>query len=154
MGVVTKMGFWLLPEPEATMTGQISVPKHDDIMPFVRILAKLAFQGVVNCVFSLQSPVFGGPLDAEKSALLDKPGGGTAAEWDRYAASKSRPFWTSDLRFYGPLKVIQAQWEHVKEQLAAITGAKFNDGARHALPAHRRASQQAQRSHARSASRA
>ena len=129
MGVVTKMGFWLLPEPEATMTGQISVPKHDDIIPLVRILGKLAFQGVVNCVFSLPRPVFGGPLDAEKSALLDRPGGGTAAEWDRYAASKSRPFWTSDLRFYGPLKVIQAQWEHVKEQLAAISGAKFNDGA-------------------------
>ena len=33
LGVVTKMGFWLLPEPEATMTGQISVPKHDDIVP-------------------------------------------------------------------------------------------------------------------------
>jgi (+)-pinoresinol hydroxylase len=128
MGIVTKMGFWLMPEPEASMTGGIRVPRHDDAIALVRTLGSLAFQGIVNCVFSLQSQVFGGPLDAEKSALLDRPGGGTAAEWDRYAASKNRPFWGTELRFYGPLKVIQAQWEHVKERLTAIPGAQFTDG--------------------------
>jgi 4-cresol dehydrogenase (hydroxylating) len=128
MGVVTKMGFWLLPEPQASMTGQIRVPKHDDIVPFVKILASLEFQGVINCVFSLQSPVFAGRLDAEKSALLDKPGGGSAAEWDAYAASKGRNFWQTELRFYGPAKVIAAQWEHVKEKVSAIAGAQFADG--------------------------
>ena len=127
-GVVTKMGFWLLPEPEASMTGQIRVQKHDDIIPFVRILGSLAAQGIVNCVFSLQSPVLLGALDAEKSALLDRPGGGSAEDWDRYAASKGRHFWQTELRFYGPAKVIAAQWEHVKERLSAIGGAQFTDG--------------------------
>jgi len=127
-GIVTKMGFWLLPEPEASMTGQIRVQRHNDLIPFVRILARLAFAGTVNCVFALQSPVFGGPLDAEKSALLDRPGGGSAAEWDRYAAEKGRHFWQTELRFYGPLKVIAAQWEHVKEQMSVIGGVQFTDG--------------------------
>ncbi len=129
MGIVTKMGFWLLPEPEASMTGQIRVQRHDDLLPLVRILGKLAFQGIVNCVFSLQSPVLLGALDAEKSALLDRPGGGTAEEWDRYAASKGRNFWQTELRFYGPEKVIAAQWEHVKQSLSTISGAAFTDGA-------------------------
>jgi len=127
-GIVTKMGFWLLPEPEASMTGQIRVQKHDDLIALVKILGKLAFGGTVNCVFSLSSPVFAGALDAEKSALLDRPGGGSAAEWDRYAASKGRPFWQTELRFYGPLKVIQAQWEHTKESLGAIEGVQLTDG--------------------------
>jgi len=128
LGIVTKMGFWLLPEPEASLTGQIRVPRHDDVVPFVRILGQLAFQGIVNCVFSLQSPVFAGRLDPEKSALLDRSGGGSAEDWDRYAASKGRHFWQTDLRFYGPAKVIAAQWEHVKERVAAIAGAQFTDG--------------------------
>ncbi len=128
MGIVTKMGFWLLPEPEASMTGQIRVQRHDDIVALVRILGRLAFQGIVNCVFSLQSPVFLGRLDAEKSALLDRPGGGTAEEWDRYAASKGVHFWQTELRFYGPEKVIAAQWEHVKDRVSAIGGAQFSDG--------------------------
>jgi 4-cresol dehydrogenase (hydroxylating) len=134
MGVVTKMGFWLLPEPEASMTGQIRVQRHDDIVPLVRILGRLAFQGVVNCVFSLQSPVFLGGLDAEKSALVDRPGGGSAEEWDRYAASKGRHFWQTEIRFYGPEKVIAAQWEHVKEQLGAIPGVQLTDGPVTRLP--------------------
>jgi 4-cresol dehydrogenase (hydroxylating) len=104
------------------------VQRHDDIIPFVKILGGLAFQGIVNCVFSLQSPVFGSPLDPDKSALLDRAGGGSAAEWDAYAASKGRHFWQTDLRFYGPAKVIAAQWEHVKERLSAIGGAQFTDG--------------------------
>jgi (+)-pinoresinol hydroxylase len=128
LGIVTKMGFWLLPEPEASMTGQIRVRRHDDVIALVRILGNLAFQGIVNCVFALQSPVFASALDAEKSALLDRPGGGSAADWDRYAASKARYFWQTELRFYGPQKVIAAQWEHVKEQLAAIDEAAFSDG--------------------------
>jgi 4-cresol dehydrogenase (hydroxylating) len=129
MGIVTKMGFWLMPEPEASMTGGIRVQRHDDLIPLVRILGRLAFQGVVNCVFSLRSPVFAGRLDAEKSALLDRPGGGSAEEWDRYAAAKGRHFWDTDLRFSGPAKVIAAQWEHVKDSLSAIDGVQFTDGA-------------------------
>jgi FAD/FMN-containing dehydrogenase len=128
MGIVTKMGFWLMPEPDASMTGQIRVQRHDDVIALVRILGRLVSQGIVNCVFSLQSPVFGGPLDDEKSALLDRPGGGSAAEWDRYAAGKGLNFWQTDLRFYGPEKVIAAQWEHVKERVSAIDGAEFMDG--------------------------
>jgi FAD/FMN-containing dehydrogenase len=29
-GVVTKMGFWLLPEPDSYLSGTVMVPKHDD----------------------------------------------------------------------------------------------------------------------------
>ena len=28
-GIVTKMGFWLMPEPEAALSGRIRVPRHD-----------------------------------------------------------------------------------------------------------------------------
>jgi FAD/FMN-containing dehydrogenase len=128
LGVVTKMGFWLMPEPEASMSGQIRVQRHDDVIPFVRILARLMDSGIVNCVFSLDSPVFGGALDAQKSALLDRPDGGSAAEWDDYAASKGLNFWQTEVRFYGPEKVIQAQWDYAKDQLAIIDRVELVDG--------------------------
>jgi 4-cresol dehydrogenase (hydroxylating) len=127
-GIVTKMGFWLMPEPDASTTGSIRVRRHDDLMPLVRILASLMYAGTVNCVFSLVSPVFGGPLDDRKSALLDRPGGGTAAEWDDYAASQGTHFWETELRFYGAEKIIAAQWEHVQERLGVVDGIEFADG--------------------------
>ncbi len=40
-GVVTKMGVWLMPEPEAYLAGTVTVPKHDDLVPLVDIVARL-----------------------------------------------------------------------------------------------------------------
>ena len=127
-GIVTKMGFWLMPEPEASMSGRIRVQHHNDVIPFVRILANLMYSNLVNCYFMIMSPVFLGPDDTEKRALLDKPDGGSAAEWDRYAASRGLHFWETELHFYGPSKVITAQWEHVMEKFSVIRGVQFEAG--------------------------
>ena len=127
-GIVTKMGFWLMPEPEATLSGRIRLAHHDDIIPFVRILANLMYSGVVNCYFMIMSPVFLGPDNPEKWALLDKPDGGSAKEWDRYAASRGLHFWETELHFYGPVKLIRAQWEHVMERFSVIRDIRFQEG--------------------------
>jgi 4-cresol dehydrogenase (hydroxylating) len=74
------------------------------------------------------SPIFLGTEDAEKSALLDQPGGGSAADWDRYAAAKGLHFWETELRFFGPPRVMAAQWEHAKERFSAISGVQFEQG--------------------------
>jgi len=133
-GVVTKMGFWLYPEPEACLIGRARVPRHDDVIPFVDILANLMYSGVINTHFAIRSPIFNGPPDAEKSALETKPDGGSPDEWDRYAALKGLQFWQTELHFYGPAKVVAAQWEHVKERLAVIAGASFEDGPVYRFP--------------------
>lgn len=133
-GVVTKMGFWLYPEPEACLIGRARVQSHDDIIPFVDILANLMYAGVINTHFAIRSPVFNGPPDAGKTALDTKRDGGSAEEWNRYAASKSLHFWQTDLHFYGPAKVVAAQWEHVRERLSVISGASFEDGPIYRFP--------------------
>jgi 4-cresol dehydrogenase (hydroxylating) len=127
LGIVTKMGFWLMPEPEACLVGHIRCRRHDDAISFVRILANLMYSGLVNCQFGILSPPFMSPVDAQKAALLDKPDGGTAEEWDRYAASKGMHFWETELRFYGPMSVIEAQWAHVKSRFSEISGVQFED---------------------------
>ena len=35
-GVVTKMGFWLMPEPDAYLSGTVTVFRHDDLIPLVK----------------------------------------------------------------------------------------------------------------------
>src|SRR5215472_5819229 len=42
-GIVTKMGFWRYPEPEVCLVGRVRVPRHDDVIPFVDILANLMY---------------------------------------------------------------------------------------------------------------
>ncbi len=140
-GVVTKMGFWLMPQPEAYFTGVVKVPRYKDLIPLVDTLNLLENGGVCNGMTSIGSPLLTRPIfgaaaaqDPELAQILAKPDGGSPAELEAYALRKQTPYWSCGLKFYGPAKVIAAQWEHAKEQFAAIQGATFEDGELLRLP--------------------
>ena len=134
-GIVTKMGFWLLPEPEAYRRGTVFVPKRRDIIPLVNHVNYLENLGLIGM------PGFRSPLGAararepELEALIAKPGGPTDAELDRFAESKGLASWSVELQFYGPEKTIAGSWEYAKERIgASIPGARFEDGVAYRFP--------------------
>jgi len=133
LGVVTKMGVWLMPEPEAYRAGTASVPRHDDLIPFVDTLAYLRNSQIVQGMFSVSSPL----LFYRRShggSILDVPNGPSVEEMERIGREKNLPYWSADLRFYGPEKVVAAQWEHAKQKLSAIPGATFTDNRAFKFP--------------------
>lgn len=56
-GVVTKMGIWLLPAPEAYRSGSVQVMGYNDIHQLVEVTARMMYSGVLNCGTGLQSPM-------------------------------------------------------------------------------------------------
>lgn len=104
MGVVTKMGFYLMPRPDAMQTATAQVFKEEDVVPLVDAMNLLENQHVVNG----STQLFGGV------------GGARAAA--------GAPAWTVQLPVYGPERVVRAQIEHCRELIGAIPGAKFNEG--------------------------
>jgi (+)-pinoresinol hydroxylase len=132
-GVVTKMGFWLLPEPEAYRDGTVLVQKHDDLVPFVETLSYLMNSEIVQGTILLESPL----LDYRASqggGVLDMPGGPSIAEMEQLGRDKNLAYWSCTLHFYGPAKVVDAQWEYAKEKFSAIHGATFKDGRSYRFP--------------------
>jgi 4-cresol dehydrogenase (hydroxylating) len=137
-GVVTKMGFWLMPEPEAYLSGIVSVPKHGDLVRFIEILNELDNQQVFNGMPLFGSPLMNENFDAgeslrtppapELAALLGKKGGPSPAEIDAYAQKVGKGVWGVKLQFYGPREVIEAQWKHAQKKYSEIPGAKFTGG--------------------------
>jgi 4-cresol dehydrogenase (hydroxylating) len=129
LGIVTKMGFHLLPAPEAHLTGSVTVPKRNDIIPLVDGCNKLEHAGVVGMP-GYGSPLggFGAASDPQLAALLAKEGGPSIAALEEYGARNNRGFFSLNLQFYGGAKVVQAQWEYAKEVFAGIPGVKFQDG--------------------------
>src|SRR6516165_1878607 len=119
-GVVTKMGFWLMPEPEAYLSGTVYVPKHADLIPLVRILNYLENTRCTNGMPDLGSPLLQIPMvseidiwnrgegpappDAELSGLLDKSEAGYSPELEAYAQRKGLNYWSCKLSFYGSPK--------------------------------------------------
>jgi (+)-pinoresinol hydroxylase len=102
MGVVTKMGFWLMPRPEAYISGTAQVFNDADIVPLMDALNLLENQHVVNGSTQL--------------------GGGAAFGQGR------GPAWTLRVPIYGPEKVIRAQLDYAREKFEAIDGCRFVEG--------------------------
>jgi 4-cresol dehydrogenase (hydroxylating) len=134
-GIVTKMGFWLLPEPEAYRRGTVSVPKRRDIVALVDHVNYLENLGLIGMP-GFRSPLgFAQAREPELRALVGKPGGPSDEELDRFAESKGIASWSVELQFYGPEKTIAGSWEYVQQRIgASIPGARFEEGERYRFP--------------------
>ena len=134
-GIVTKMGFWLMPQPEAYRAALVLVPRRRDLIALVDQVNYLEHAGLIG------QPNYGCPLqrlvatEPELRALLEKPGGPTDDELDRFAAARSSAVWQCELQFYGPQRTIDANWEHARERIAAaISGARFEERESYRFP--------------------
>ena len=63
-GIVTKMGFWLMPEPEAYLRCTVSVPRYQDLIPLVETLNFVENSRIVSGFPDIESPLLAThPLD-------------------------------------------------------------------------------------------
>jgi len=111
LGIVTKMGVWLLPEPEAYRRGTVSVATNEALVPLMEEINYLMNSNTVQGTLRLQSAL---------------------AAFDDANVSQG---WAADLQFYGPDKVVDAQWEHAQDRIRSrIPQATFIDGPKHRFP--------------------
>jgi hypothetical protein len=110
MGVVTKMGFYLMPRPEALISGTARVPNEEDIIPLMDTFNLLENQHVLNG--STQLGTAGGP---------EGPAGGSG--------------WSLQVPIYGPADVIRAQLDYARAKFEAIPGCTFTESELMRTPA-------------------
>jgi len=138
-GVVTKMGFWLMAEPEAYLAGTVMVSRHADLVPLMKAFSVLNNTNAMMATTRIGSPlqlgrVFGVPPEPEHAALLDKPGV-TPDELEAYGRKNDLPYWTIDLKFYGGTEVVEAQWTYAMRVFkSAIPDVQFTKGDRLTFP--------------------
>jgi 4-cresol dehydrogenase (hydroxylating) len=100
--VVTKMGFHLMPRPEALMSATVTSSRDEDIVPMLDVLNLLENQHLANG----STQIYGGP---------DRPAGNS-------------PAWTITVPIYGPEQVVRAQIDYAKTRFTAIPGVSFVEG--------------------------
>jgi len=139
-GVVTKMGFWLMPAPEAYLSGTVTVPRFDDLHRLVDVVNYLENLGVTNGMPGFGSPLFfrGGFFGPRKPdpavvALFAK-GEPSPPEVDEYAHRQGTGVWSATLGFYGGEITNAANWEYCKQKFADIPGVQFAQGDHYKLP--------------------
>ncbi|WP_336980619.1 FAD-binding oxidoreductase [Altererythrobacter fulvus] len=128
LGVVTKMGFWLFPQPEAYMSCSVELQRFADIDPMVDLFNELEYGNIFNGMPSIGSPVLsqGNPL-----IFAEIP---EEEEMNRRVRETGLAAWRGSMVFYGPEKVIRAQWDYVQERFAHFEGVKFKENQFVKLP--------------------
>jgi (+)-pinoresinol hydroxylase len=133
-GIVTKMGFRLMPQPEHYRTGLIRVPRRGDLSETIKIVNYLSDSHMIGEVF-YESPLRALLSDVGFRDAANRRGGGNEAELDRYAADSGLAAWQVELQFYGPRATCLANWEYAKERFAReISGSSFVEGESVDLP--------------------
>lgn len=117
LGVVTRAGMWLMPEPEATMRTRINVPAFHDLSPLVDAIAPLRLRNII------EHPVVVGNHVHEVTAFTRR------SEWYRGIGSlpdnvladiinTSRGGqWSASVMLYGYPEVIRPQSDIVARDL-------------------------------------
>ena len=132
-GIVTRMGVWLMPSPEAYRDGRVSVPLHDDLVPFMETYAYLMNSDILRGTMLLESPLLNYHV-SQGGSFFEMPNGPSTPELDQLARDRKLPYWSTEFRFWGPPKLVDAQWEIVKDKFGVIPGATFTDGRSYRFP--------------------
>jgi len=119
-GIVTKMGMWLMPEPESVMGLDVELDKPEDLGPLIDTLGPLRREGLLQ-----QSPTIGNWLRAAavvttRQQWTDQPG---ALSDDVIAAIRKKfgmGWWGVSLRLYGRETVNQAAFAILENELNAL----------------------------------
>ena len=134
-GIVTKMGFWLMPMPEAHFSGTVTVPLYRDLDALVQEVSYLEDSYLTGM------PRYGSPLGGgfggvpPALAALTQNGWPSMDALEAYVKSQGRPAWSVRLQFYGPEESVRANWQAAKRRFSkAIPGAAFQDGELLTLP--------------------
>jgi 4-cresol dehydrogenase (hydroxylating) len=140
-GIVTKMGFWLMPEPEAYLRCTVRVPRYKDLIPLVDTLNYLENSRIVTGFPDIATPLLGYPpvgqvqvyiegnasypMTDQHKALLAKADQGHSPELEAYGIAQNIPYWELWVTYYGPEEVIDAQWQATQRHFTKIPGAQF-----------------------------
>ena len=126
LGVVTKMGLWLMPQPEQMISLAMELDQPDDLGWLVDLVAPMRRDGLVQQSPSIGSWLRGAAVVTSRKEWYDKPG---AIPDDVIAAIRKRfniGWWSIDLRLYGYEDINEATVKVIEKQFARRTQQPFN----------------------------
>ena len=135
-GIVTKMGFWLMPMPESYLRGTVSVPRYSDFAEMIYQNNYLEDSMLIGMPM-YSSPAAGGGFGAMTPEVreLMVDGWPSNERIEQFVSASGLPAWSANLKFYGPAETVKGSWEATKRRYAkAIPGVVFEDGEHLELP--------------------
>lgn len=127
LGIVVKMGIWLLPNPGGYQAYMITFPRDEDIVQCMDIIRPLRTQMVIQNVPTVRSVLMDAAVYGSKAEHTNKGPTEplTDEELDAIAKKHNIGRWNFYGAMYGPQPVRDVLWSVIKASFSQIPGAKF-----------------------------
>ncbi|KAM5343913.1 hypothetical protein ACJ41O_012450 [Fusarium nematophilum] len=125
LGIVVKMGIWLMPNPGGYQAYMITFPRDEDLHQVIEIIRPLRVQMVLQNVPTLRSILMDAAVHNPKKHYTDSDEPLTEKQLDEIAKELKLGRWNFYGAVYGPEPVRNALWGVIKENFSKVPGAKF-----------------------------
>ncbi|EXJ73483.1 vanillyl-alcohol oxidase [Cladophialophora psammophila CBS 110553] len=125
LGIVVKMGMWLMPNPGGYQSYLITIPRDEDLHQAVEIIRPLRTAMVLQNVPTIRHILLDAAVVGDRKAYSDSDKPLTDAEMDAIAKKLNLGRWNFYGALYGPAPIRDALWQIVKASFSVIPGAKF-----------------------------
>ena len=124
-GVVTKLGLWMMPEPEATLTLAMNLPRESDLGPAVDALRPLKLGGIVQANPSIANVVRALAMKSSRDQWYRGEGPMPDAVLEEARAKADVGWWNFSIRLFGLPEVNTIHAKVVRSAFAAVTPTEF-----------------------------
>lgn len=121
LGVVTKLGIWLTPQPQAYLSCGCSMPNFEDVEALVDMFGEFRRTGLISSIVYFSNIIEWTSMVGKREELWTGPG--PIPDWrvKELQAELNMGYWSAKFGFYGPRDVIQSQFDEVKKVVARRT---------------------------------
>jgi 4-cresol dehydrogenase (hydroxylating) flavoprotein subunit len=129
-GVVTKMGVWLMPQPEAVANYAISVPDYRDLAILVDTLRPLRLNDTINADYTIQNP-FRSVMDElsmqgkTRETIYSGAGSLPMELITRELKARNRGMWNVGFNLFDSDKGLDLREAAIREAFARVPGSKL-----------------------------
>ncbi|KAM0228650.1 hypothetical protein ACHAP5_011893 [Fusarium lateritium] len=125
LGIVVKMGVWLMVNPGGYQSYMITIPRDEDLHQAIEIIRPLRTSMVLQNVPTVRHVLLDAAVMGNRASYTasKKPLGDQ--ELDEIAKKLNLGRWNFYGALYGPEPIRKVMWEVVKKSFSAIPGAKF-----------------------------
>ncbi len=125
-GVVTKIGMWLMPRPQALASCRVNFEREEDLAAAVDGLAPLRVEGVVNGIPNMRNVLGSAIAQGRRTDWYGKPGPIPNEVLETIKRRQNIGWWNMSFGIYGKSDVVAANVGHARAAFAKVPGAKFD----------------------------
>ena len=124
-GIVTKMGLWMMPEPEATLSMSMNMPNDSDLGPVIDTLRPLKLNGVIQSNPSVGNAIRTLAIRATRDQYYRGDGPMPDAVIQEAAHKLGIGRWNFNIRLFGYAEANAMNAKIIQRAFAAITKQEF-----------------------------